>query len=291
MSRLAELQQRFQQCLLKPPKDLARPWVSTGGRATPERQLAVYVHAYSARLKEALVSDYPALHRSIGDEAFYRLAQAYLEAHPSLSASLRHFGARLAAFIADEPAYRRLPWLAELSRFEWALGQAFDAADDPVVLIDDMATIAPPDWPDMAVAIHPSVQRLDLRWNTAGMWASLTAERPTPVTATEGSAVPWLVWREQLTTRFRSLEPDECAAFDCLCDGGSLGDVCERLTAFIAAEAVPLRAASLLKAWIGHGLIGAVRTAHRDATHRPTPSAYAIQSPDRRDTGRNISPR
>ncbi len=291
MSRLGELQRRFQRCLLTPPKDLARPWVSTGGRAMPERQLAVYVHAYPARLKEALVSDYPALHRSIGDEAFDGLAQAYLEAHPSHSASLRHFGARLAEFIANEPAYRRLPWLAELARFEWALGEAFDAPDDPVATIGDMATIAAPDWPDMAVAIHPSVQRLDLRWNTAGMWAILSAEQPTPVTASEGSAVPWLVWREQLTTRFRSLEPDECAAFDCLCDGGSFGEVCERLTAFIAAEAVPLRAATLLKAWIGHRLIGAVRTGHRDAAHKVTPSECAMQPLDRRDAGRNISPR
>ncbi len=291
MSRLAKLQQRFQRCLLTPPEDLAPPWVSTGGRAAPERQLAVYVHAYPARLKEALASDYPALHRSIGDEAFDRLAQAYLEAHPSHSASLRDFGARLAEFIADEPAYRRLPWLAELARFEWALGEAFDAPDDPVATIRDMAKIAPPDWPDMAVAIHPSVQRLDMRWNTAGMWTSLTAEQPTSVTATEGVAVPWLVWREQLTTRFRSLELDECAAFDCLCDGGSFGEVCGRLTAFIAAEAVPLRAASLLKAWIGHGLIGAVRSGLRGAAHKVTPSACANQPRDRRDAGRNISPR
>lgn len=291
MSRLAELQQRFQQCLLTPPEDLARSWVRTGGRATPGRQLAVYVHAYPARLKETLASDYPALHSSIGDEDFDRLAQAYLEAHPSHSASLRDFGTRLAAFIADEPAYRRLPWLAELARFEWALGQAFDAPDDPVATVGDITTIAPPDWPDMAVVIHASVQRLDLRWNTAGMWASLTAEQPTSVTATESVAVPWLVWREQLTTRFRSLEPDECAAFDCLRDGGSFGEVCERLTAFITAEAVPLRAASLLKAWLGHGLIGAVRTGLRGPAYKVMPSASAIQPRDRRDTGRNISPR
>ena len=135
-----------------------------------------------------------------------------------------------------------------------------------------------------------NVQRLDLRWNTAGMWASLTAERPMPVNATEGAAVPWLVWRAQLTTRFRSLEPDECAAFDCLRDGGSFGDACERLTAFIAAESVPLRAATLLKTWTGHGLIGAVRTGDRDATHEITPSACAIYPHDRPDTGRNISP-
>jgi len=262
MNRLAELQQHFQQCLLMPPTDSPQPWVRAGGRAAPERQLAVYIHAYAARLKEVLASDYPAVLMAIGEDAFERLSQAYLETHPSHYFSLRDFGARLASFIAGEPAYDELPWLAELARFEWALGQAFDAADSAIGTIDDMAAIAPRDWPDLGFDIHPSLQRLDLRWNIADMWSSLTAEQPKPVTATETEAIPWLVWREQLTTRFRSLGFDEQAALDCARTGGSFGEICEQLTAFVDADAVPLRAATLLKAWLAQGLIIAIRPLH-----------------------------
>jgi hypothetical protein len=259
MSRLAELQQQFQQCLLVPPTDGPQAWVRAGGRAAAERQLAVYIHAYAARLKEVLASDYPAVLTAIGEDAFERLSQAYLESHPSHFFSLRDFGARLAPFIAGKPAYSELPWLVELARFEWALGQAFDAADSAICTIDDMAAIAPKDWPDLRFDFHPSLQRLDLRWNITGMWASLTAERPTPVTATANKSTSWLVWREQLTTRFRSLSADEQAALDCARAGGGFGEICERLTAFVDADAVPLRAATLLKNWLERGLITKIR--------------------------------
>lgn len=259
MKRLAELQQQFQQCLLAPPADGPHPWVRAGGRAAPERQLAVYVHAYAARLKEVLASDYPAVLIAIGEDAFEQLSQAYIETHPSHYFSLRDFGARLASFIAGEPAYCELPWLAELARFEWALGQAFDARDTPVARIEDMATITPEYWPGLHFELQPSVQRLDFSWSTPGLWAELTAEQPSPVTATETGPTPWLVWREQLTTRFRSLPDDEQAALDCAHAGGSFGEICERITAFVDADTVPLRAATLLKGWLGHGLISAIR--------------------------------
>lgn len=266
MKRLAALQQHFQRCLLVPPTDGPQPWVRAGGRAAPERQLAMYIHAYAARLKEVLSNDYPAVLMALGADAFEQLSRTYLETHPSHYFSLRDFGARLAPFIAGSPAYCQMPWLEELARFEWALGQAFDAADSATAKIDDIAAIAPQDWPDLGFEIHPSVHRLDLCWNTPGMWASLTAEQPTPVTATATEATPWLVWRERLTTRFRSMAFDEQAALDCACAGGSFGEICEKLIAFVDADAVPLRAATLLKAWLAQGLIIAVRSpqnAHR----------------------------
>jgi len=262
MKRLAELQQHFQQCLLAPAADGPHPWVRAGGRAAPERQLAVYIHAYAARLKEVLASDYRAVLIAVGEDAFERLSQAYLETHPSHYFSLRDFGARLASFIASEPAYCTLPWLAELARFEWALGRAFDAGDTTVARIEDMAAIAPEHWPLLRFELHPSVQRLDFSWNTPGLWAELTAEQPSPVTATETEPTSWLIWREQLTTRFRSLPADEQAALDCACACGSFGEICARLTAFVEADSVPLRAATLLKGWLGHGLISVIRSSH-----------------------------
>jgi hypothetical protein len=259
LKRLAELQLHFQRCLLTPPDAGPHPWVRDNGRAAPERQLAVYIHAYAARLKEVLASDYPAVLVAIGEDAFERLSQAYLETHPSQCFSLRDFGARLASFIADEPAHCELPWLVELARFEWALGQAFDAADTPIARIEDMAAIKPEHWPALRFELHPSVQGLDFSWNTPGMWSELTAEQPSPVTAIESEPTTWLVWRERLTTRFRSVPVDEQVALNCARDGGSFSEICERLTAVIDADTVPLRAASLIKGWLEHGLISAIR--------------------------------
>ena len=90
------------------------------------------------------------------------------------------------------------------------------------------------------------------------MWQTLTADEPTPVTAICDSTSPWLVWREQLVTRFRSMSPDEGLALDTLRRGGSFNELCEALATLMAEDEVPLRAAGLLKGWLAQGLISGI---------------------------------
>jgi hypothetical protein len=118
-----------------------------------------------------------------------------------------------------------------------------------------MAAIQPHNWSDLKFRLHPSVLRLDLAWNAPEMWRALTADNPTPVTAVQEVASPWLVWRELLVTRFRSLPADEALALDALRAGGYFTDLCEALSTLLREEDVPLRAAGLLKGWIRQGLI------------------------------------
>ena len=89
------------------------------------------------------------------------------------------------------------------------------------------------------------------------MWQALTADPPTPVNAVRGVSSPWLVWREQLVTRFRSMHSEEQQALDKVRADGNFNDVCEVLATLMREEDVPLRAAGLLKGWIGQGLISA----------------------------------
>ena len=65
----------------------------------------------------------------------------------------------------------------------------------------------------------------------------------------------WLIWRDDLITRFRSLAADEQQALACLREGGSFDDICELLTAFHASDEVPLYAATYLKTWLSQGLL------------------------------------
>lgn len=263
MTALARLQQIFQQCVLQPHKPITNSWVSASGRSSPATQLAVYKHAYRARLSEVLANDYPATHMAIGDESFYRLANDYIRAHPSCYFSLRLFGRHLRAFIAKQQqsgdTYKDMPWLEELIHFEWTLGQTFDAADADLFREQDMAGFPLEAWPELRFKVHHSVHRLDLQWNTPMMWKALTTDDPVPVTAVHDNASPWLIWRQQLVTRFRSMSDDEQQALDLVCGGGSFHDVCERLATMMNEEEVPQRAAVLLKGWFVQGLISGVR--------------------------------
>ena len=68
----------------------------------------------------------------------------------------------------------------------------------------------------------------------------------------------WIVWREQLITRFRSLETDEQLALDKIREGENFNDVCETLSTIIDEDKVPMHAATLLKGWITQGLISGI---------------------------------
>jgi len=262
MKNLARLQHTFQDCVLNSGNVLSTAWISANGRAAPDIQLSIYIHAYGARLKEVLANDYPAVLTAIGEDHFSRLADDYIRAHPSQYFSLRDFGCHLPGFVADliqqDAGYREMPWLRELALFEWTLGQAFDAADAPAFTEQDMAAIPYQAWPELRFLPHPSVHRLDLEWNIPEMWQALTDDQPIQVTAVRDKTSPWLVWREQLVMRFRSMQIDEQKAFDALRVGRCFNDVCEVLVTLMSEDEVPLRAAGLLKGWIAQGLISGV---------------------------------
>jgi len=254
MSALARLQRQFQQCLLKGAPHSPPGWISPAGRARPGVQLAVYAHAYRARLHETLESDFPALAAILGADGFAGLADRYIDAHPSGGYSLRSFGARLPDYLAAHPPGGPAGPLPELARFEWALAEAFDAADDPVATEQAVASLPPDDWPDLTLVFHASLHRLDFSWNVPALWKALTGDEP-PSACREPQPVAWLVWRQALITRFRSLAPEEALALDTARRGADFGELCEALTTVVAPAQVPLRAASMLKGWMGAGLV------------------------------------
>jgi len=262
MNQLAKLQNAFQDYVLKPDKPVSNRWVSAKGKAAPETQLSIYSYAYHARLIEVLANDFPAVLVAIGEEYFNKLASEYIKSHPSKFFSLRDFGAAFPSFIADiiqqETTWKEMPWLYELAIFEWSLGQAFDAADDNLFTIQDMSAVAPEAWPTLKFKLHSSVQRLNFEWNIVEMWQALTTETPTEVSATQDTSSPWLVWRENLSTHFRSMEKNEQIAFDTLAQDGDFTDICESLASIINEDEVPLQSASLLKAWIDQGLVSSI---------------------------------
>jgi hypothetical protein len=260
MSHLSKLQYQFQTRVLDPRAAGTPLWVSAGGRADPVTQVTVYSHAYRARLQEVLTKDFPAVHMAIGDDDFYQLADAYIQAHPSKHFSLREFAQHLPEFIRQHAYHQERPWLTELACFEWTLCSAFDAADAPQLTEQSMAAIAPEHWPQLRFVAHPSLRLVNFAWNIPEMWKVLISDTPGEIHAIPDEQSYWLIWRDNLITRYRSLPVDEQHALNCLCTGENFDDICARLVEFNAAEHVPLRAATLLKTWIGQGLISGIIT-------------------------------
>jgi hypothetical protein len=258
MKHLAALQRDFICDLLEDGTRSVLPAISSTGSARPVKQFAIYANAYRQRLNEVLRQDYPALRTLLGDHTFEAVADAYIARHPSRYYSLRDFGTWLSVFLNNQKEYRDIPACVEMANFEWQLGLAFDASDDPSVTIEMMNDIPDTSWPDLRFIFHSSSHVMDLSWNTPELWQAYKIDSLLPEAKFYTPPVSWLIWRQDQKVHFRSQETDETALFNSAKQGDTFEEMCEALSTIIAPENVPFRAASLLKRWVHDGLISRI---------------------------------
>lgn len=225
--------------------------------------LEVYRHAYRARLAEALADNYTVLARALGDEAFDALAQAYIAAQPSRHPSIRWFGHQLAAFMAEAgDDLVPHPGLVDFARMDWALRGAFDAADAPPLDPASLAALQSDDWAGLVLRLQPSAQRVTLAYAVEPAWRVLREwepesgddqpELPEPVPHEH----VLLAWRQDLETRWRSLEPLEAVLLDAVAAGEPLALLCERAATQLGdPEAAAPAVIGALQRWLGEGLL------------------------------------
>ena len=251
---LACVQRDFQDYLLRGDAAVEAHVVGTA-RVPVATRLSIYAGAYRSRLAEALAHNYPALARLLGEADFHALAGQYIAAHDSAFFSIRYYGDALPQFLASCERFAAAPVLAELAQWEWTMAGIFDAADAAPLGPEALARFAPQQWAQLRFGWHPSVQRLTLWWNAPQLWQALTAEREPPPATLAAAAVPWLLWRQDLTTYFRSLSDTEAVVLDAARSGWPFGELCELLCEQLGARAAPAQAAALLRGWITSGLI------------------------------------
>lgn len=258
MLPLRELQRRLQAYVLEGRDEIASEVITTE-HADAAARLAVYGEAYRLRLIEALETDYPALRGVMGAADFARLGATYIANHPSQHYSIRYFGQALAALLTGRSEYGELPWLAELARFEWLLGEAFDAADAEPLAAAELARLPADRWPLLRLDLVPSFRQLTLHWDVPAIWKAVDTHQPTMPPRRYERPITWILWRQGLRNYFRSLEESEAAAIEEVCNGRSFADLCTALCAWLPEEAVAAQAALYLKRWIGEGLIAGLR--------------------------------
>ena len=95
---------------------------------TAAERLAVYSHAYFARLLEVLRELFPCVRYAVGDELFDEFAVGYLVAHPPASYTLHHLADHFADYLeATRPKDdEQFAFIVDLARLEHAIDQVFD---------------------------------------------------------------------------------------------------------------------------------------------------------------------
>ena len=254
MSALAKLQGDFQEHLLR--GDAAVQTQVLGSARVPvATRLGIYSGAYRSRLAEALEANYPALAKLLGPADFATLATEYVRAHDSPFFSIRYYGDQLPAFLAAREDYTAAPVLAELARWEWNMTCVFDAADATPLAAAELSRVTPAQWAQLRFSWHPSVHRLNLAWNVPQLWQALSDDAERPAATLNPASLPWLLWRQELTTYFRSLSAAEAAALDAARSGWPFGELCELLCEEVGEARAAATAAELLHGWIASGLV------------------------------------
>lgn len=252
MSELLELQRSMMQWLQSESGDIQDRVVGTE-KVSSETRLAIYANAYRYRLIDALSDNYPSVHTLLGDERFYNDGIKYIAAYPSHHFSIRYFGSHLEQFLADQ--HHDTAVLAEMARFEWALRNAFDSADTPSLGLDALQTVAPEAWVELRFTLHPSVARLNLEWNVPQLWAAIENETGQIPFEQAEYPIPWLIWRKQLKTYYRSLDVDEAWALDAVIQGQSFAEICAGVCEWVDQASAPERVAGFISTWLEADLI------------------------------------
>ena len=253
---LGDLQRAFQDYLLARSESFQAA-VRDTRKADRLTLLDVYRDGYALRLIEVLTADYPGLIAMLGPTSFEDIARAYIAAHPSHHPSVRWFGHGLADFLESTPPWNVSPASAEMARFEWELGEAWDAPDIEPVSAAAFIALPAEAWETLAFTALPSLRRLSLAFEVPQAWQRREETAPGDLEVVPDSApVPWVIWRPDLLTRYRSLEADESLLLDALTAGKTSPELCASLAGERRELEAAARVAGLLRAWVEAGMIG-----------------------------------
>ncbi len=255
---LGDMQREFQRSILDQQQTPPTFIIDTPGISSIDR-FKVYTEAYSLRLIDALIADYPALKNYFGDDGFDTMARGYVNTWPSDKFSIRWFGRQLSRFLGETPPYDEQLELKELASFEWALSEAFDASESTSIDYQQLTKIEASHWPLIRLRFHPSLRRIDLKYNIPPIWQATNQKQSLPALKANTDLQGWVIWRKELKLLFRSIAAQEAIALDTFRQGKCFAEVCESLCEWLDEEQVAVNAAGFIQAWVRDGWITDVK--------------------------------
>jgi hypothetical protein len=266
---LRELQTQLQTAILNGDEDILTTLLD-GPRASRTTLFGVYRNAYTSRLIDILIGDYPFLRAYVGDELFRRLAASFVVAHPSRSQNARWFGIALPEFLEKQESAPQHPELAELAAIERAVATAFDSRDAKVLGLSDLATYPSEAWADLTFALHPSVTLLRGMTNAFDIWKSLKNEEAPPRVEHLSRQQSVAVWRHGTTPKARPMPEEEAMMCREAQRGVRFGVLCEMLATFDNPGGAPARAAGYLQSWLASDMLTSTKLVERKTPLRQT---------------------
>jgi len=212
MKRLADLQRRFLGSVLDDE-------AASGAKAVYRRNILENLHG-------ALAAAYPVVRRLVGEAFFREAADRYARAHPSASGDLHRYGGELANFLATYAPARDLEYLPDVARLEWAVAQAYHAADARTIDYSALSAIPEDRRAHLRPRLQPAGQLIESAHPVAAIWEANQPERDGTPDRLEGPDRV-LVHRDGFQVRVQALPGRDWKFLAAAVRGATLGEMAE----------------------------------------------------------------
>lgn len=169
--RWPDIQRDFADAVRDPKRVVPDAVGTHDGRALTSR-FNVYRNNSAVSLTEAVRDTFPVVAELVGNEFFRAMARAYVSEHIPSSPVLIHYGGTFPPFIEQFEPARRLPYLADVARVEWAWLQAYHAADSDHISAASLESFDPVEIDNIQLSLHPSVHLIRSAWPVLSLWSA-----------------------------------------------------------------------------------------------------------------------
>jgi hypothetical protein len=235
--------------------------IESDDRLSAGERLEIYANAYFYRILDCLKEDFPATLATLGADNFHNLVTGYLIEYPPTEPSIAYAGRYLSEFLRNHPFTERWPFIAELARLERTLLEVFHAPDAEPLSAETLRSVAPEDWPGLAMRAHPALAIVDCEWRVGGLLRGVeshAADTDRKVEEPPHAPVSILVWRNLSGVHYRALEHPERAALELVRAGTNFAAVCDAVAA-ASGDGDPGGPVALinrlLARWVGDGVL------------------------------------
>ena len=209
MGSLARVEAAFLDAILDPRDGVLSPG------------LEVYRRNVRANLGGALAAAYPVVRRLVGDAFFDEAALRYVRANASRSGDLHEYGGAFASFLEVYEPARKLAYLADVARLEWACHESHHAAGAEPFDMAALARVAVESLGEVRFRLHPAARLMRSAHPIAAIWEANQPHRDGTPARIEGSDHV-VVRREGLVVRVQSVAAAEWTLLAAFAAGAGL---------------------------------------------------------------------
>jgi hypothetical protein len=139
--------------------------IERSNNLTGKERIEIYASMYYWRLIECMQGDFPAVQYVVGEEAFERLARAYVAAYPSRYYNLNRLGVHFEKFLRETPMdVPHRTFLAELASQERAFEEVFDAPPCKALDVRKLKRVRPDEFASARLTFVPAVRLLEFTY-------------------------------------------------------------------------------------------------------------------------------